>query len=112
MAVGKTTPNLSFFPYWRVIGYFGIFVTSLGWTYYATSAGVSISRGTNMFESNAPLVLVYLVIHIVGSFLISFRMKKRKMLTKSQYVMLLLSGAVITLLYMVWYYVQFRPIIV
>lgn len=92
----------SFFS-WKNVGFAGIFITNLGWMYYLSFlVMVSIINNHNFFFDSfeslgAGGLLIFISIFGIIYFLISFRMKQLKMITKKQYILILIICTIMSI---------------
>ncbi len=88
----------------RIYGFFGLFLTNAIWTFYAIAFLKVIPNQRDIFDylyNLTPTFGIYVGIPLVASFLISYRMYKHKMLSKSNYFILLLIGFLVSLIFWV-----------
>lgn len=84
---------------WQIYGFFGLFLTSSIWTYYALIFVKIIPYEKDVIDylyDIIPSFGVYVGIPLIVSLLILHRMNTRKMVTKSNYYYLLLAGFTIS----------------
>ena len=92
--VSKSMTPTSFFS-WKSVGFIGIFVTSIGWTFYLSFLiMISIFENYDFFTASfesfgASFVLIFITIYASVSALISYFMYKRNMLKRNQYLLIL-----------------------
>ena len=89
---------------WQIYGFFGLFLANTIWIHYASFLVKSVV-GTNDVVSSlqemAPFLVIYVGIPLGISFLISFKMYNNGMLSKPIYAVLLLSGFLVSLIFVV-----------
>lgn len=94
---------------WQIYGFFGLFLINTVWTFYALIFVKIIPYEKDIFGylyDITPIFGVYVGIPFVVSFLISYRMYTHKMLSKSNYLILLLVGFLVSLIFVVFDYFQ------
>jgi len=88
----------------RIYGFFGLFLTNAIWTYYAIAFVKIIPHEKDVIGYLYDMMTafgVFVGIPLVVSFLISYRMYKHKMLSRSNYFILLLIGFLVSLIFWV-----------
>lgn len=88
----------------QIYGFFGLFLTNAILTYYAIAFVKIIPHEKDVLSylyDMIPMFGVYVGIPLVVSFLISYRLYKHKMLSRSNYFILLLIGFLVSLIFWV-----------
>jgi len=88
----------------QIYGFFGLFLTNAIWTFYAITFVKIIPHEKDVIGylyNMMPAFVIYVGIPLVVSFLILYRMYKHKMLSKSNYFILLLIGFLVSLTFWV-----------
>jgi len=89
---------------WQIYGFFGLFLANVVWTFYALvvlKAMPNQSDIVDYFYDVIPILGIHVTIPLVVSFLISYKMYHNKMLNKSNYTVLLLSGFLISFIFVI-----------
>jgi len=84
---------------WKIYGFFGLFLANVVWTFYALVALKAIPNQNDVidyFYDVIPILGIHVTIPLVVSLLISFKMYRNNMLIKSNYIVLLLSGFLVS----------------
>ena len=88
----------------QIYGFFGLFLTNAIWTFYAIAFVKIIPYEKDVLGylyDMMPAFGIYVGIPLVVSFLISYRLYKHKMLSRSNYFILLLIGFLVSLIFWV-----------
>lgn len=88
----------------QIYGLFGLFLTNAIWTYYAIAFVKIIPYEKDVIGYLYAMMTafgVFVGIPLVVSFLISYRLYKHKMLSRSNYFILLLIGFLVSLIFWV-----------
>ena len=88
----------------QIYGFFGLLLTNTIWTYYAIIFVKIIPYEKDVIGYLYDMMAafgVFVGIPLVVSFLISYRMYKHKMLSRSNYLLLLLIGFSVSLIFWV-----------
>ena len=84
---------------WQIYGFFGLFLANVVWTFYALFVLKELPGQSDVVDYFYDVVLIFgihVTIPLVISLLISFKMYRSKMLNKSSYTVLLLSGFLVS----------------
>jgi len=95
----------------QIYGFFGLFLTNAIWTYYAIAFVKIIPHEKDVIGYLYDMVFafgIYVGIPLAISFLISYRMHKHQMLSKSNYLILLLAGFLVSLIFVIFDYVVLK----
>ena len=88
----------------EIYGFFGLFLTNAIWTYYAIPFVKVIPYEKDVLGYLYGMMTafgIFVGIPLVVSFLISYRLYKHKMLSRSNYFILLLIGFLVSLIFWV-----------
>ncbi|MCH9659107.1 hypothetical protein K0U27_10570 [archaeon] len=87
---------------WQIYGFFGLFLANVVWAFYALVVLKALpgqSDVVNYFYDVIPILGIHVTIPLVVSFLISFKMYRNQMLSKSNFAVLLLSGFLVSFIF-------------
>ena len=89
---------------WQTYGFFGLFLANAIWTFYALVVLKALPGQIDVvdyFYDVVPILGIHVTIPLVVSFLISFKMYRNNMLSKPSYAVLLLSGFLVSLVFVI-----------
>jgi len=92
------------YPNRQVYGFFGLFLANTIWTFYALVVLKAIPYQSDIghyFSDVMPILGIHVTIPLIISFLISYRMYRRKMINKSNYSFLLLGGFLASFIFVI-----------
>ena len=105
MVIGNPIPSLFF--NWKFVGFFTIFITAVGWTYYLLVQ--IINTGIDFFDLaindiSAGYVFSLMLIHFSVFLIVTMRLIKRGLASKKKLLAISLSGLSVTLLFLLVYH--------
>ena len=88
---------------WHIYGFFGLFLANAIWTFYVLVVLKAMPNQNDIVDyyDVIPILGIHVTIPLVTSFLISYKMYRNKMLNKSNYTVLLLSGFLISFIFVI-----------